>query len=166
MSAPRALGPHPVGCADVPSPAGRGQTRAARRVRERERARWVERVFRKIDRNLADIVHTEEEMTEDATVVIVSYGATARSARYAMHRARDRRKKVGLLTLQTIWPFPEQAVDRLAQQARLVLVAEMNRGQILLEVERVVKGRCDVRGVNRADGEMVQPRQILEALER
>ncbi len=127
---------------------------------------WVKRVFRKIDRNLADIIHTEEEMTEDATVILVSYGVTARSARYAMHRARERRKRVGLLTLQTIWPFPEQAIDRLAHQARLILVAEMNRGQVLLEVERAVRGRCEVRGVNRADGEMIEPRQILEALEQ
>ncbi len=126
---------------------------------------WVERVFRKIDRNLADIVHTEEEMTEDATAVLVSYGSTARSARYAMHRAREKHRRVGLLTLQTIWPFPEQAIDHLAQQARRILVAEMNRGQLLLEVERVVKGRCEVRGINRADGEMVEPRQIMEALE-
>ncbi|MDP2659801.1 MAG: 2-oxoacid:acceptor oxidoreductase subunit alpha [Dehalococcoidia bacterium] len=127
---------------------------------------WVERTFRKIERNLSDIIHTEEEMTEDATVVLVSYGSTARSARYAMHKARERRKRVGLLTLQTIWPFPEHAIDRLAHQARLILVAEMNRGQVLLEVQRAVKGRCEVRGVNRADGEMVEPRQILEALER
>lgn len=127
---------------------------------------WVERIFRKIERNRGDIIHTEEEMTEDATVLLVSYGATARSARYAMHRARERRKRVGLLTLQTIWPFPERALDHLAHQVRLILVAEMNRGQLLLEVERVVKGRCEVRGVNRADGELVEPRQILEALEQ
>jgi 2-oxoglutarate ferredoxin oxidoreductase subunit alpha len=127
---------------------------------------WIKRLFRKIDRHLADIVHVEEELTEDATTILVSYGATARAARYAMRRARERRKRVGLLRLQTIWPFPEQALDHLAQQARLILVAEMNRGQMLLEVQRVVQGRCEVRGVNRADGEMVNPRQILEALEQ
>lgn len=83
-----------------------------------------------------------------------------------MHLARQKRRKVGLLKLLTIWPFPEMAIDRLVQDTNVetIIVPEMNLGQLRLEVERVVRGRATVCGVNRADGEMIPPQQILEAL--
>jgi len=127
---------------------------------------WLKRVNRKIELNLDDIGRTVEENTEDARAVIVAYGATARSAREAMHLARQKRRKVGLLKLLTIWPFPEMAIDRLVQDTNVetIIVPEMNLGQLRLEVERVVRGRATVCGVNRADGEMIPPQQILDAM--
>jgi 2-oxoglutarate ferredoxin oxidoreductase subunit alpha len=95
---------------------------------------------------------------------VVAYGATARSARQAVELARGRGRKVGLLKLKTIWPFPEEVVEQAAERLHHVVVPEMNMGQLVLEVERVV-GRHKVRRVNRADGEMIQPAQILAAIE-
>jgi 2-oxoglutarate/2-oxoacid ferredoxin oxidoreductase subunit alpha len=96
--------------------------------------------------------------------VVVAYGASARSARHAVKIARQRRHKVGLLTLLTIWPFAEDAIYRVAHSARKLIVPEMNRGQLALEVERIA-GRHKVARVNRANGEMVTPQMILEAIE-
>jgi 2-oxoglutarate ferredoxin oxidoreductase subunit alpha len=129
-----------------------------------EIAPWTERVHRKITRNLADIVLVDEEGTDSANTVVVAYGATARSARHAVRLARQRRHKVGLVTLLTIWPFPEEVLVRLGQTARRIIVPEMNLGQLALEVERAA-GRQKVVRVNRADGEMVSPQMILNAIE-
>jgi 2-oxoglutarate ferredoxin oxidoreductase subunit alpha len=125
---------------------------------------WVDRVFRKIERNLDDIAMWEEDNVEDARSVVVAYGSTARSARQAIKMARARyRRKVGLLRLKTLWPFPEQVVERISENAQRIIVAEMNLGQIALEVERIV-GRKKVLRVGRADGQMVTPQQILDAM--
>jgi 2-oxoglutarate/2-oxoacid ferredoxin oxidoreductase subunit alpha len=125
---------------------------------------FIERIHRKIDRNLHDIVRWEEDGLDDANTVVVAYGASARSARHAVKIARQRRHKVGLLTLLTIWPFAEDAIYRVAHSARKLIVPEMNRGQLALEVERIA-GRHKVARVNRANGEMVTPQMILEAIE-
>jgi 2-oxoglutarate ferredoxin oxidoreductase subunit alpha len=125
---------------------------------------WIDRVFRKIDRNLDEIVTWEEDGLEDALVVVVAYGSTARSARQAIKVARARYgRKVGLLRLKTLWPFPEDVVERLAENAQRIVVAEMNLGQIALEVERIV-GRKKVLRVGRADGQIVTPDQIVDAI--
>jgi 2-oxoglutarate ferredoxin oxidoreductase subunit alpha len=125
---------------------------------------WVERVFRKIDRNLDEILKWEEDGLEDARVVVVAYGSTGRSAKQAIKLARARYgRKVGLLRLKTLWPFPEDVVERAAENVQRVIVAEMNLGQIALEVERVV-GRSKVLRVGRADGYVVTPEQILDAM--
>jgi 2-oxoglutarate ferredoxin oxidoreductase subunit alpha len=125
---------------------------------------WIERVFRKIDRNLDEIAMWEEDGVEDARTVVVAYGSVARSARQAIKIARARYgRKVGLLRLKTLWPFPEEAVERVAQNAHRIVVAEMNLGQIALEVERIA-GRGKVLRVGRADGRMVTPDQIVDAM--
>jgi 2-oxoglutarate ferredoxin oxidoreductase subunit alpha len=125
---------------------------------------WVERVFRKIDRNLDEILLWDEDGLDDARVVVISYGSTARSAKQAVKIARARYgRKVGLLRLKTLWPFPEDVVERAAESAQRVVVAEMNLGQIALEVERVV-GRNKVLRVGRADGHVITPDQIVDAI--
>lgn len=125
---------------------------------------WIERVQRKIECNRQDIVMVEEDGLENAKTVVVAYGATARSARHAIKMARQRRHKVGQVTLLTLWPFAEEVIDRVARTARQIIVPEMNLGQLVLEVERIA-GRNKVVRVNRANGEMVTPQMILDAIE-
>jgi 2-oxoglutarate ferredoxin oxidoreductase subunit alpha len=125
---------------------------------------WIERVHRKIERNLNDIILVDEDLSESHKTVVVSYGASARSARHAVKLARQRRIKVGMVTLLTIWPFAEDVISRVARIARRIVVPEMNLGQLAMEVERIA-GRNKVVRVNRANGEMVPPQMILEAIE-
>ncbi len=125
---------------------------------------WIERINRKIDKNVKDIVLLEEDGTLEANTIVLAYGASARSARHAVKLARQRRHKIGLLVPLTIWPFPEDEVANAVQGTRRVIVPEMNMGQLALEVERVV-GLHKVKRVNRANGEMVTPQMILEAIE-
>jgi len=125
---------------------------------------WLDRVFRKIDRSLSEILLYEEDEIEDAVTLVVAYGVVSRSARSAVEMARERGRKVGFLKLKTIWPFAEEVVEHAAARLHRVVVPELNLGQLALEVERVV-GRHKVRRVNRADGEMIQPAEILAAIE-
>jgi 2-oxoglutarate ferredoxin oxidoreductase subunit alpha len=125
---------------------------------------WLERIFRKIDRSLSDILLYQADGVEEAETLVIAYGVTARSARYAVEMARARGRKVGFLKLQTLWPFAEEVVEHAADRLHRVVVPELNMGQLALEVERVV-GRHKVRRVTRADGEMIQPAAILSAIE-
>ena len=125
---------------------------------------WLERIFRKIDSSLSDILLYEEDGIEDAETLVIAYGVTARSARYAVEMARERGHKVGFLKLQTIWPFAEEVIDHAANRLHRVVVPELNMGQLALEVERIAE-RHKVRRVTRADGEMIQPAEILAAIE-
>jgi 2-oxoglutarate ferredoxin oxidoreductase subunit alpha len=125
---------------------------------------WLDRIFRKIDRSLSDILLYEEDEIEDAETLVIAYGVTARSARHAVEVAREHGHKVGFLKLNTIWPFAEEVVELASARLHRVVVPELNMGQLALEVERVA-GRNKVRRVNRADGEMIKPAEILAAIE-
>ena len=125
---------------------------------------WLERVHTKLERHREDIVMLETDIQPGAEVMLIAYGAAARSARHALRQARAAGRKVSMITPLTIWPFPEEEVERLCEDIRRVVVPEMNLGQLALEVERVV-GRKKVRRVTRADGEMILPSVILAALE-
>lgn len=123
---------------------------------------WLNRVFRKIDDHLADIVQTDYYGPSEPRTLVVAYGITARSAIEAARMCR--RHRCGVLVLKTLWPFPKDEVLQAAHGVRRVVVPEMNMGQIALEVERLV-GRSRVRRVRRADGEMISPSEIRAAIE-
>ena len=127
---------------------------------------WLNRVFGKIERGLSEILDYEvDPYLDQAEVVVIAYGAAARSAQRAVKLARARGLRASLLKLRTLWPFPEEMVESATDRIHWVIVPEMNLGQLALEVERVV-GRRKVVRVNRADGQMIDPQEILEAIER
>jgi 2-oxoglutarate ferredoxin oxidoreductase subunit alpha len=121
----------------------------------------VKRLCEKIRRHARAIVRYEEELTEDAEVVLVAYGCTARSAYRAIQLARERGIKVGLFRPITLWPFPEERMAQLAQKAEVV-VAELNMGQMAREVERII--HKPVVRVNHPGGTILRPELILEGI--
>jgi 2-oxoglutarate/2-oxoacid ferredoxin oxidoreductase subunit alpha len=125
---------------------------------------WIERVNSKLEKHPEDILLVEEDRLPGSKIAILSYGASARTARHAMKLARAAGQKVDLMTLLTIWPFPEAQVEALGERVDRIVVPEMNLGQLACEVERMV-GRKKVKRVTRANGEMVTPQMVLEALE-
>jgi 2-oxoglutarate ferredoxin oxidoreductase subunit alpha len=114
------------------------------------------------DEARADIESNEEYMCDDAEVIIFGFGSTSRSARYAVNELRAQGIKAGLFRPITIWPFPEKRIAELAKQAKAIICAEMNLGQMVFELERVVKSDCIVGRVNRVDGEPINPGQIMD----
>ena len=100
----------------------------------------IRRLHEKISRVGEEIIHTEEAFMEDAEYAVVSYGGTARTAYEAVRTARAAGIRVGFLRLQTIWPFADAAVARLAARVKGILVAELNYGQLVGEVTRAAHG--------------------------
>jgi 2-oxoglutarate ferredoxin oxidoreductase subunit alpha len=125
---------------------------------------WLERVNTKLENHMDEIALFEEDYQAGAKIALLSYGASARTARHALKLARAQGKQVDMLTLFTIWPFPEKKVEALGDRVDRIIVPEMNRGQLALEVERIV-GRRKVRRVGLANGEMVTPQMVLDAME-
>lgn len=125
----------------------------------------VTRLMKKVEDNIDDIVTYEELYTEDADIVVLAYGGTARSAKSAVKKAREKGLKVGLFRPITIWPFPEQRVKEIAEKAKGIVVAELNYGQLVLEVERVVKNTSEIFHVGKIDGEVITPGEILSKVE-
>lgn len=126
---------------------------------------WLERVNSKLDKHIDEITMVEQDYEPGATVALLSYGCSARTARHALKLARARGQKVDMLTLFTIWPFPEKQVEALGERVERIIVPEMNLGQLALEVERMV-GRKKVARVTRANGEMVTPQMVLDAMDQ
>lgn len=122
------------------------------------------RLMEKIERNKADILQWEEYMTDDADTILVCYGGTARSAVKAVKDARAEGHRVGLFRPICIWPFPDEALKKLAKQAKNIIVVEHNYGQLLLEIQRVMGNECAVSFLGRVDGEIIMPGQIVEKI--
>lgn len=124
----------------------------------------ISRLMGKIELGREDILKAEEFCLDDARTVIVAYGCVARAARAAVRSARERGLPVGLFRPITLWPFAEERVAEFAADGRTLLVAEMNMGQLALEVERTSHGDCPVHRLNRVDGDPISPAQILERI--
>jgi 2-oxoglutarate/2-oxoacid ferredoxin oxidoreductase subunit alpha len=117
-------------------------------------------------RNAADrLALYEEEATEDADVVVVSYGITSRVSQRAIDTARARGFKVGKFRLKTVWPFPDAHIRRLAASAKAFVVPELNLGQISREVERAAAGAARTIAVTHAGGAVHRPEKIFEAIQ-
>ena len=115
----------------------------------------------KLDKYQDEILQYEETDTSDAKIGLVAYGSSARSARYAMRAARAEGIPVGMLRIQTLWPFPTSAINKFGKQLSHIIVPEMNLGQIAHEVEHAVRGQVEVLRVNRITGDPIDPQEIL-----
>lgn len=126
-------------------------------TRNQER-RLMDKIRMRRDR----IMQWEEKDCEDADVIIVCYGGTARSVMGAMEEASKMDfLKIGMFRPITVWPFPEKALEKLSKKCKHILVAEHNNGQMLLEVQRVVKDNCPVSFIGKIDGTTLTPDDIL-----
>ncbi|MDQ7779324.1 MAG: 2-oxoacid:acceptor oxidoreductase subunit alpha [Planctomycetota bacterium] len=124
----------------------------------------VRRLCDKIRVNRKDILSWEEREAENADVLVVAYGITARIAMLPIQMARKKGLKVGLFRLITAWPFPEERLRKLAGTVGGVVVPEINYGQMVFEVERCVAGKAPVRLVSHMGGSTHRPEDILNAI--
>jgi len=125
---------------------------------------FINRLFRKISQHLPEIQTAEFYETDDAEITVIAYGAVARSAKRAVREARERGLRVGLLKLVTIWPFVRSAVEKALQTSKILIVPEMNMGQISREVKRVNRGIARVVSLNKVDGTIITPEEILNRI--
>jgi 2-oxoglutarate/2-oxoacid ferredoxin oxidoreductase subunit alpha len=126
----------------------------------------MERLIRKIRSNRDSIIRTENVFLDDAEVVVVAYGISARSARHAVQEARAKGIRAGLIKLETVWPFPEELIRSVASRVRALIMPEINAGQMVLELERCAGGACPVRLVAHYGGALIPPAKVLDAVQK
>lgn len=124
-------------------------------------AKLVGRLCNKILKNRDKICSVKKEFCDDAEIVVVSYGSPYRSASTAVAQAREEGLKVGSLKIDTPWPFPEEEIATIAETATDIIVPEMNLGQMVHEVERVVAGKANVHLIGKIGGILHKPEEIL-----
>ena len=127
-------------------------------------ARNLGRLLTKFDRHRHAIDSWQTLRCDDAEVLIVAIGISARAATRAIEMCRARGVRAGLFRPITLWPFPENALREVAAKARAVLVPEMNAGQLSLEVERILCAKR-VDPIHRYNGEPITPAEIAERAE-
>lgn len=125
----------------------------------------LEKLRDKILNYTDEIVKLRVEMLDDAEVVFISYGSVSRAALQAVSLARGVGVKVGCIQLYTIWPFPDEQLRDLCSKCKKVIVGELNMGQIIHEVRRVLPNDKEIHSLQRYDGEILTPMQLLEKLE-
>lgn len=125
----------------------------------------IRRLFSKISKDFDRLQWFDSFDTEDALVTVIAYGCVARAALRAVRDAREKDLKVGLINLKILWPFMRRTVVQILEHSEKVLVPELNVGQISREVKRVNQGRCEVVTLNKVDGTLITPPEILEKLE-
>jgi len=126
----------------------------------------IKRLIGKIRAHRDDIIQVEEQDLEDAEVVVVSYGISARTSLWPVELARQEGIRVGYLRLITVWPFPEERIRQIAKDIRAFVVPEINMGQISREVERCAAGQALVLGANRPGGDILEPDYVLEVIRK
>lgn len=133
--------------------------------RPEEIAPKLDKLRNKIMNYTDEIIKLRAEMMDDAEIVFISYGTVSRAALQAASLAREAGAKVGTVQLYTIWPFAEQQLRDLCGKCRKVIVTELNMGQVIHEVRKVLPPDIEVHALQRYDGEILTPMQLLEKLE-
>lgn len=127
-----------------------------------EVAPFYARLFGKITRQFPYLENVKSFQLDDAELLIIAYGCTARSARAAVRIGRERGMKIGLLQIISLWPFPRRPVSEALTGKIAAVVPELNLGQLKREVLRVNNGRTNVLGLSKMDGTMITPAEILD----
>jgi len=126
--------------------------------------RLIRRIYSKIDSDRDNLVRVEEHFMDDAEIAVVSLGVASRPSMGAVLQARKNGKKVGLLRLIIVWPFPRKKIVTLGKKVKRILVPEMNLGQLSREIERFVD--CDVIPISKIGGVSHRVSEIYSVIER
>ncbi|UCE65527.1 MAG: 2-oxoacid:acceptor oxidoreductase subunit alpha [Candidatus Zixiibacteriota bacterium] len=124
----------------------------------------VKHLVDKINKNVDDIIWIEEKDTDDAEIVMLSYGISSRVMQPAIARARKEGIKVGQIKMVTVWPFAEKRIAELAGKVKSLIMVEMNYGQVFLEMDRIARGRCKTYLAGHAGGTVHKPEDIYQII--
>ena len=122
-----------------------------------------ERLRMKIESNLDELSLVKSDLEAGADTLMVSYGVSARSMDAAVNKIRNAGNKVSSMTIYSLWPIPEKTIQDCLKGIKRVIVPEMNHGQYLREIERLVNRDIELIGVNRVDTILITPEEIIGA---
>lgn len=120
-----------------------------------------EKLQDKYRRAADDLTDWEEEQTNDADLLLVAFGITARIVSTAVRQLRAEGIKAGLLRPKTLWPFPAKRLAELSKKVKSMAVAELNNGMMADDVELSVKGACPVYRFNWFGGTVPGPEELV-----
>jgi 2-oxoglutarate ferredoxin oxidoreductase subunit alpha len=124
----------------------------------------LERMMGKIHDHVEELTLYRSKHLDDCRVLVVTHGITARAAENAVEELRATGVATGLIDLKTLWPFPDFLFEKALEGVDLVVVPELNMGQVSREVARAARGRCPVRHLGRIDGYLLTPDEIRDAV--
>jgi len=116
----------------------------------------LEEKFKLISRN--EIEYSYEEGEYD--VLVVAFGTAARVAKTSLKNLKEQGHNVGLFRPVTVYPFPYEELKKAASKSGKILVAEMNRGQMLLDVRLSVQNDEKINFTGKPGGETFSPEEI------
>jgi 2-oxoglutarate ferredoxin oxidoreductase subunit alpha len=122
-------------------------------------------LYNKIHKNHDDIIEVGLYDVDDADVIIISLGISARAGLEALRILRKRKVKVGMVELKTLWPFPGKAVRKYTKNAKVIVIPEMNLGQIIHEVKAVLPEQKSFCSITKVNGEIIYPQEIVKNIE-
>ena len=129
----------------------------------KEAAKLLDRLMAKINNNLDDILIYEEGYAQEAETLFIAFGGIVRSVKEAVAILREQGHNVGYFAPKTVWPFPEQRLQEISKNKKNIFVAEMNLGQMIEPVKLAVEDKNIVKGINKANGEIISPEEIIES---
>ena len=129
----------------------------------KEAAKLLDRLMAKINNNLDDILIYEEGYAQEAETLFIAFGGIVRSVKEAVAILREQGHNVGYFAPKTVWPFPEQRMQEISKNKKNIFVAEMNLGQMIEPVKLAVEDKTIVKGINKANGEIISPEEIIES---
>lgn len=109
-------------------------------------------------------VRFQEYDTEDAELIVVTFGIAARIALAAIKKLRGEGHKVGLFRPITLFPFPVEALNRLSGGCKRFVVVELNAGQMVEDVRLAINGKSEVLFFGRPGGAIITPEELYEKL--
>lgn len=123
--------------------------------------RLLKHLAHKVDTYVEEISLVEADLEEGATDLILSYGIVAQAVKEAVAIIRGKGLKVSSLTVLSLWPVPEDEIRKALKGIKRVIVPELNLGQYRREIERCALPNQEVVGVNRIDGCLLAPNEII-----
>jgi 2-oxoglutarate ferredoxin oxidoreductase subunit alpha len=115
----------------------------------------------KIDLHIDDISMLKADLQRGSQLLLVSYGTPSQAMLEAVRVARSHGKTVSSLIIQSLWPVPEKLILSALKNIVKVYVIELNHGLYRREIERLCRQNQQVFGINRIDGELISPAEIL-----
>lgn len=124
---------------------------------------FQQRLEKKLKQHVDEFTHADQDLDPSAQTLLIVYGVTARAARVAVAASRAAGKPVSLLTLKTLWPVPQRLIAEAAAPYRRIVVVEMNMGQYVREIQRLLPGK-QIAFFGQMNGNLIKPEQIREVI--
>uniref|UniRef100_A0A7J3ZLV1 2-oxoacid oxidoreductase (ferredoxin) n=1 Tax=Fervidicoccus fontis TaxID=683846 RepID=A0A7J3ZLV1_9CREN len=126
--------------------------------------RLVKRLVEKIERNVREIFTYKQILADDAKVLMVAHGITARVSIEALEHLRKKGIRAGLLKLDVLWPLDFALLEQVVNSVERIVVPEMNLGQLYHLIKEIASPSVEVVLVSRLGGEIPTPTDIVEAV--